>query len=118
MLTDQREELTRRRVKTVCRLQALLVLPGQAGRDITALQTEQMLASVRPRDIAGTPRRRIAARELAEPTLAQQQLADGANCCCAPSGLLQRESARKAGLEVQHCSPVRLHGDPCHRLSA
>jgi transposase len=40
MLTDRREALTRRRVQTVNRLQALLaeLLPGQAKRDITALQ--------------------------------------------------------------------------------
>ena len=68
MLTDRRETLTRRRVQTVCRLQALLaqLLPGQAKRDITALQAKKMLASVRPRDIAGKTRRRIAAEELAE----------------------------------------------------
>ena len=52
----------------MCRLQALLaeLLPGQAKRDITALQAKKMLASVRPRDIAGKTRRRIAAEELAE----------------------------------------------------
>ncbi|MEO5708718.1 MAG: IS110 family transposase [Nocardioidaceae bacterium] len=68
MLTDRREALTRRRVQTVCRLQALLaeLLPGQGKRDITALQAKKMLASVRPRDIAGKTRRRIAAEELAE----------------------------------------------------
>ncbi|HEX6336356.1 MAG TPA: hypothetical protein VFZ85_05335, partial [Jiangellaceae bacterium] len=40
MLTDRREALTRRRVQTVNRLQALLaeLLPGQAKKDITALQ--------------------------------------------------------------------------------
>lgn len=68
MLTDRRETLTRRRVQTVCRLQALLseLLPGQAKRDITTGQAKKMLASVRPRDIAGKTRRRIAAEELAE----------------------------------------------------
>ena len=68
MLTDRREALTRRRVQTVCRLQALLaeLLAGQAKRDITALQAKRMLATVRPRDIAGKTRRRIAAEELAE----------------------------------------------------
>ena len=68
MLTDRREALTRRRVQTVCRLQALLteLLPGQAKRDITALQAKRLLATVRPRDIAGKTRRRIAAEELAE----------------------------------------------------
>ena len=68
MLTDRREALTRRRVQTVCRLQALLaeLLPGQAKRDITAVQAKRLLATVRPRDIAGKTRRRIAAEELAE----------------------------------------------------
>ena len=68
MLTDRREALTRRRIQTVDRLQALLaeLLPGQAKRDITTGQAKAMLASVRPRDIAGKTRRRIAAEELAE----------------------------------------------------
>jgi transposase len=68
MLTDRRESLTRQRVQTVNRLQALLVelLPGQAKRDITTGQAKTMLARVRPRDIAGKTRRRIAAEELAE----------------------------------------------------
>ena len=40
MLTDRRETLTRRRVETVNRLQRLLseLIPGQAKRDLTALQ--------------------------------------------------------------------------------
>ncbi len=68
MLTDRREALTRRRVQIVDRLQALLaeLLPGQAKRDITTGQAKTMLAAVRPRDIAGKTRRRIAAEELAE----------------------------------------------------
>src|SRR5215218_3665126 len=68
MLCDRRESLTRRRVQTVDRLQALLaeLLPGQAKRDITTGQAKTMLASVRPRDIAGKTRRRIAAEEFAE----------------------------------------------------
>lgn len=57
MLTDRREALTRRRVQTVDRLQALLaeLLPGQAKRDLTTGQAKAMLASVRPRDIAARP---------------------------------------------------------------
>ena len=47
MLTDRREALTRRRVQTVDRLQALLaeLLPGQAKKDITTGQAKTMLAS-------------------------------------------------------------------------
>jgi transposase len=52
----------------VCRLQALLaeLFPGQGKRDITTGQAKAMLASTRPRDIAGKTRRRIAAEELSE----------------------------------------------------
>lgn len=68
MLVDRREALSRRRVQTVDRLQALLaeLLPGQSKKDITTGQAKRLLASVRPRDIAGKTRRRIAAEELAE----------------------------------------------------
>jgi transposase len=68
VLVDRRESLSRRRVQTVDRLQALLaeLLPGQAKKDLTTGQAKRMLASVRPRDIAGKTRRRIAAEELAE----------------------------------------------------
>ncbi|MEO3936759.1 IS110 family transposase [Dermatophilaceae bacterium Soc4.6] len=68
MLADRREALTRRRVETVNRLQALLaeLLPGQAKRDLSTAQAKAMLAGVRPRDIAGRTRRRIAVEELAE----------------------------------------------------
>jgi transposase len=68
MLVDRREALSRRRVQTVNRLHALLaeLLPGQAKKDITALQAKALLATVRPRDSAGRTCRRIAAEELAE----------------------------------------------------
>jgi transposase len=55
MLADRREELTRQRVQTVNRLHRLLseLTPGKAKTDITALQAKAVLASVRPRDLAG-----------------------------------------------------------------
>src|SRR5687767_2880549 len=60
MLVDHREELTRRRVQTVNRLQRLLseLTPGKAKKDITTGQARAILASVRPRDLAGKTRRR------------------------------------------------------------
>jgi transposase len=70
MLVDHRDALSRRRVQSANRLHALLaeLIPGQAKKDITALQGKALLASVRPRDVAGKTRRRIAAEELAELT--------------------------------------------------
>ena len=68
MLCDRREELTRLRVQTVNRLHRLLgeLVPGKAKKDLTALQAKAILATVRPRDIAGKTRRKIAAEELAD----------------------------------------------------
>ena len=68
MLCDRREELTRLRVQTVNRLQRLLaeLIPGQGKRDLTAPQAKAILATVRPRDIAGKTRRRITVEELAD----------------------------------------------------
>jgi transposase len=68
MLVDRRQELTRTRIQTVNRLQRLLseLTPGKAKKDITTLQAKAILASVRPRDMAGKTRRRLAAEQLAE----------------------------------------------------
>jgi transposase len=68
MLVDQRDQLSSRRVQTVNRLHCLLaeLTPGKAKKDLTALQAKAILASVRPRDIAGKTRRQVAADALAE----------------------------------------------------
>jgi transposase len=68
MLTDRRDELAHLRVQTVNRLQRLLseLFPGQRKKDLSALQAKAMLATVRPRDVAGRTRRRMAAEELAD----------------------------------------------------
>jgi len=68
ILVDRRDELSRQRVQTVNRLQRLLaeLTPGQAKKDITARRAKAILAGVRPRDVAGKTRRRVAADELAD----------------------------------------------------
>ena len=76
MLADRREELTRQRVQTVNRLQRLLseLTPGKAKKDITALQAKAILASTRPRDLAGKTRRRLAAEQLTELVAAEKKI--------------------------------------------
>ena len=68
MLVDRRHELSRQRIQTVNRLQRLLseLTPGKAKKDITTLQAKAILASVRPRDLAGKTRRRLAGERLAD----------------------------------------------------
>jgi transposase len=68
MLADRREELARQRTQTANRLQRILaeLTPGKAKKDITTAQAKAILASVRPRDLVGKTRRRLAAEQLAD----------------------------------------------------
>ena len=68
MLVDRRAELSSARVQTVNRLQRHLseLTPGKTKKNITAAQAKAILASVRPRDLVGKTRRRLAAEQLAE----------------------------------------------------
>ena len=68
MLVDRREELVRHRTQTANRLQRLLgeLTPGQAKKDITTGQAKTILAGIRPRDLVGKTRRRLAAEQLAD----------------------------------------------------
>jgi transposase len=68
MLVDRREELARQRTQAANRLQRLLgeLTPGRAKKDITTAQAKAVLASVRPRDLVGKTRRRLAAEQLSD----------------------------------------------------
>ena len=68
MLVDRRDELSQTRVQAVNRLHRLLseLVPGQGKKDITTGQAKTILATVRPRDVAGKTRRRLAAEQIAE----------------------------------------------------
>jgi transposase len=76
MLADRREELTRARIQTVNRLHRLLseLTPGKSKKDITTGQAKTTLASVRPRDLAGKTRRRLAAEQLAELVVVEKKI--------------------------------------------
>ena len=68
LLVDRRAELSRARIQTVNRVHRLLseLVPGQSKRDITTGQAKTILATVKPRDVAGKTRRRLAAEQIAE----------------------------------------------------
>ena len=68
LLTDRRDELSHLRVQTVNRLQRLLseLIPGGAKRDLSALQAKRLLATVKPRSLAGRTMRRMAAEEIVD----------------------------------------------------
>jgi transposase len=63
MLADRRDELGRARTQVINRLHRLLLelLPGGAKKFLSARQARTLIASVRPRDLAGKTRRRLAA---------------------------------------------------------
>jgi transposase len=68
LLADRRDELSARRVQTVNRLHRLLteLIPGGAGKDLTATKAKQLLATVKPRSLVGKTTRRMAVEEVAD----------------------------------------------------
>ncbi len=78
MLVDRREELARQRTQTANRLQRLLgeLTPGKAKKDITTGQAKTILAGVRPRDLVGKTRRRLAAEQLADLVAVEKKIKD------------------------------------------
>jgi transposase len=68
LLVDRRDELGVARTQTVNRIHRLLLdlLPGGAKKDLSATQAKALLATVRPRDVVGRTRRRLAAEHIAE----------------------------------------------------
>ena len=68
LLCDRRDELSRARAQALNRLHRLFLelIPGGAPVKKSAAQYRALLASVRPRDLPGKTRRRMAAEELAD----------------------------------------------------
>ena len=66
MLCDRRDELSRARVQALNRMHRLFLglLPGGAPVKKSVRQYQVLLATIRPRDLAGKTRRRMAAEEL------------------------------------------------------
>ena len=78
LLVDRRDALSRRRTQTVNQLHRLLLelIPGGAPRHLSALQAKTLLAGVRPRDLAGRTRRRLAADLIGEVAAVDAKLKD------------------------------------------
>ena len=80
MLADRRRALGEEHTRKVSQLHALLLelLPGGAKKDLSAAQAKALLAKVRPRDLVGKTRRRLAAELVAdlEQNYARRKAAD------------------------------------------
>jgi transposase len=63
LMSERRRELVRSRTQTVNRLHQLLMelIPAGASKDLTVGKAKALLATVRPRDVAGRTRRQLAA---------------------------------------------------------
>ncbi len=68
VLADRRRTLGEDHTRMVSQLHHLLLelIPGGAKKDLSAAQAKGLLAKVRPRDIAGKTRRRVAAELIAD----------------------------------------------------
>jgi transposase len=78
LLADRRDELAGARSRTVSRLHRLLLelIPGGAPRFLSATQAKALLATVRPRDVAGRTRRQLAAELLGDIVVLDRKLKD------------------------------------------
>lgn len=78
LLADRRDELAGARTRTVNRLHRLLLelIPAGAPRFLSATQAKALLATVRPRDVAGRTRRQLAAELLADIVVLDRKLKD------------------------------------------
>ena len=65
---DRREELVSLRTQAICRLHRLLaeLVPGGAGRELSATAASAMLSKVRPKDDVGRERKALALQHLAD----------------------------------------------------
>ena len=68
LLVDRRRSLGEEHTRKTCQLHQLLLelIPGGAKRDLSAAQAKAILAKVRPRDMVGKTRRRVAAELVAD----------------------------------------------------
>lgn len=68
LLVDRRRSLGEEHTRKTCQLHQLLLelIPGGAKRDLSAAQAKALLAGVRPRDVVGKTRRRVAAELVAD----------------------------------------------------
>ncbi|MDT5012255.1 MAG: transposase [Mycobacterium sp.] len=68
MLADRRDELGRARTQTVNRLHRLLLelFPGGAKQFLSAQQARSLIATIKPRDLPGKTRRRLAVELIGE----------------------------------------------------
>jgi Transposase IS116/IS110/IS902 family len=76
LLADRRDELGIARTQTINRLHRLLLelLPGGAKKFLSAAQAKELLGTVRPRDVAGKTRRRLAAELVTELTRTDKRI--------------------------------------------
>src|SRR5215469_672115 len=68
VLVDRRRALGEEHTRMIAQLHQLLLelIPGGAKKDLSAAQAKVLLASVRPRDVVGKARRRVAAELIAD----------------------------------------------------
>ena len=68
LLVDRRRSIGEEHTRKISQLHALLLelIPGGAKKDLSAAQAKKILAGVRPRDVVGKTRKRVAAELVAD----------------------------------------------------
>jgi len=68
LLVDRRRSIGEEHTRKISQLHALLLelIPGGAKKNLSAAQAKKLLAGVRPRDVVGKTRKRVAAELVAD----------------------------------------------------
>ncbi|MCM0673351.1 IS110 family transposase [Micromonospora phytophila] len=126
LLVDRRDQLGRARTDVVSRPHHLLLelVPGGAKKDLSAQQARALLGTVRPRDVVGKTRRRLASELIGELVVidkkiktAKQELTDLVNSTgsrlmdltdIGPSGAARLTGRHQRHRPVHQPRPLRL----------
>ena len=112
ILADRRRSLGEDHTRMVCQLHQLLLelLPGGAKKDLSAAQARRLLAGVRPKDVAGKTRKRVALELVTDPGRLYRRKKGGEQGAHRPGQGHQHRAARPARHRTLRCRTAAGRG--------
>jgi len=112
LLADRRRRIGVDHTRMVCQLHQLLLelLPGGAKKDLSAAQARRLLAGVRPKDVAGKTRKRVALELVTDPGRLYRRKKGGEQGAHRPGQGHQHRAARPARHRTLRCRTAAGRG--------
>ena len=112
LLVDRRRRIGEGHTRMVCQLHRLLLelIPGGAKKDLSAAQARRLLAGVRPKDVAGKTRKRVALELVTDPGRLYRRKKGGEQGAHRPGQGHQHRAARPARHRTLRCRTAAGRG--------